>query len=117
MVTQITAKVGRGDEAKSVAFEYEFGDDLASAIKKFTEKVVFANWTASVTIGAQNYARAMLKADKSAAEIIKAMKEVWKPGLRAPAKSPVEKAQGLFDSLTPEQQNALIKRAQEKRKA
>lgn len=113
----ITAKVGRGDEAVSVTASYDFGDDLAGAVSTFTEKVVFAHWIASVTIGLQNYMRALLKAGKSAAEILNLVKKEWKPGVRAPAKSPVEKASALFDSLTPEQQDALIKRAQAKKAA
>ena len=113
--TEVTAKVGRGDEAESVSTAYDFGDDLPDAVKKFTDKVVFAHWIASVTIGLQNYMRALLKSGKGAAEILKAVKDEWKPGVRAPAKSPVEKAQSLFDSLTPEQQDALIKRAQAKK--
>ena len=113
-MTEITAKVGRGDEAATVKTEFDFGENLADAVKKFTEAVVFAHWRASVIIGLQNYMRALLKAGKAPAFILKDVKENWKPGVRAPAKSPVEKAQGLFDSLTPEQQDALIKRAQQK---
>ena len=112
----VTAQVGRGDEAEKVSTSYDFGEDLADATKKFSEAIVFAHWRASVVIGLQNYMRALLKAGKTAEEIIKAVKEEWKPGVRAPAKSPVEKAQSLFDSLTPEQQDALIKRAQTKKK-
>lgn len=114
--TSVTAKVGRGDDAVTVVTEFEFGDNLADAVKKFTETVVFAHWRASVIIGLQNYMRALLKAGKGADEILATVKKEWKPGVRAPAKSPVEKAQGLFDSLTPEQQDALIKRAQSGRK-
>ena len=114
--TEITAKVGRGDESESVKTEYDFGENLPDAVKKFTEAVVFAHWRASVIIGLQNYMRAFLKAGKTPAQILKLVQNEWKPGVRAPAKSPVEKAQGLFDSLTPEQQDALIKRAQTKKK-
>ena len=116
-VKEITAKVGRDDTAVSVTASYDFGDDLPDAVKKFTDKVVYAHWIASVTIGLQNYMRALLKAGKSAADILKMVKDEWKPGVRAPAKSPVEKAQSLFDSLTPAQQDALIKRAQQKKAA
>ena len=114
--TDVTAKVGRGDEADKVSTSYDFGEDLADATKKFSEAIVFAHWRASVTIGLQNYMRALLKAGKTAEEIIKAVKEEWKPGVRVPAQSPVEKAESLFNSLSTEQQDALIKRAQTKKK-
>ena len=115
-MTKVSAKMGKDKDAKSVTVEYDIPEDLKGLRERFGDKVVAAHVNASVTIALQSFLRGQLKADKSPADIQKAVNE-WKPGVRAPGKSAVDKAKDALEKLSPEERSAVLAAIKQQQKA
>lgn len=61
---EVIAKIKVGDENREATASYDFGDDLASAVKKTSEAVVFTNYVQSAKITLQAGMRRALKDGK-----------------------------------------------------
>ncbi len=113
-MAKVSAKIGQGESA-GPPFEVDYpllDAETTSALNaNFTEKVVVAHVKSSITVALQGLIRGLLKAKKSPAEIKKAVEE-WKPGMRTPGKSRLEKAEDLLGAMTPEERKALLKKLQ-----
>ncbi len=86
---------------------FDFGDNLAAAVATHTEDVVFAQYVASVRIGLQNYVRGLLKQGKNEKEIQEGV-NTWRPGIKAPGKSKIEKTKNLLAQLSDEDKAKLL---------
>ena len=77
-----TKEVGEGDEKKKVSasIAYDFGDNLAAAVEKFGEEVVFTNFKRTAVITGQAAIRRMLEKGKTQDEVTTSMAD-WKPGV------------------------------------
>lgn len=104
-MAEVSAKVGKDGEVVTV--NYDWGSTLKDAVAKFKEDVVFANFKAAGTVALQGYMRSLIKQDKKPAEIQNLVNE-WTPGVRAPGKSPAEKAKEQLAKLSPEQRKAIL---------
>lgn len=123
---QFTTSLGRGKDAEaSVTLTAKNPDNLAEAVKLWGDEICFANLMANVQVGRQSLVRNRLDATLHPAEGEKPGKiddawrakmqtdlDAWKPGNRAPAKSKVEKATTLFDTMTDEEKAAAIAKLQ-----
>jgi len=111
----VTAKDPSTEREVTVA--YNFGDNIADAIAKFGEDVVFAAFVADAKVGLQAAIRTKLRAKKedessyTDAEVIEAA-STWVPGAKTrTAADPMAKLQALLGKLTPEQKAALLESA------
>lgn len=107
-MAEVSAKVGK--DGKPVKADYPLlnATTVADLVKNFGEDVVAAHCKSSITVALQGMMRTMIKAEKSESEIAKAVAE-WKPGLRTPGKSKIEKVSDLASKMTPEERKALLK--------
>ncbi len=109
----VSAKITSGDAAgKSVTVKYDIPEGLDELVKKFTDKVVVAHVRSSFIIALQSLLRGLLKAGKSPADVQKAVNE-WKPGLRTPGKSTMDKIKDNVSKLSAEDKAALLKQLKE----
>ena len=84
---------------KAGAVEYDFGDNMADAAKKFGDEVVFTGFRADAVVDLQALIRRNLNAGTDYVEAAK----VWKPGVRsvAVAAAPtMESMRKFYASLT-----------------
>lgn len=120
MPDSITARIGQGDDASPpVTIEYDLGNNLQDAVKKFGEEVVFSHWKSSATIAVQSRMRAAMKEDveagrkPSADKVAKALAD-YKIGVKKPGVSKVEKAKKYIGEMSDEEKKALLAELQGK---
>jgi hypothetical protein len=99
-------------ENKSAVLEYDFGGDLEGARKLFGDDIVYANFRSASAIALQGRMRSVLKSDKDVTVEL----ADWKPGMRVPGKSKLEKADEMLAGLTPEQAADLLAKYKSKKK-
>lgn len=104
---KITTAESENEGARTLTVEYNFGETLKESAQLFTEKVVHNNFVSGARVSLQGLIRRGLKAGKKDAEILAQVKE-WKPGMKKPGKSNLEKAEDLWNKMTPEEQKAYI---------
>jgi len=100
----ITAKFSKSEP---VTVTYDFGEDDAQFLSKFSEKVVCSYARAGMRIALQDLVRAGIKAKKSAQSIQKEADD-WKPGIRKRGKSKAEKIADQMNALTPDEKKTLL---------
>ncbi len=125
-ISTLKPKSEKTGPEREVELEFNFGDDLEDCVSLFGEKIVFANARRNMIVLFQGNVRRMLgsseKKDgtvteaKTDEEILEWAAE-WKPGEVRRSKSKLEKADDLTDEMEDDELDALIKRAQEKKKA
>ncbi len=104
----VSAKITSGDAAgKASTVKYDIPESLDELVKRFTDKVVVAHVRSSFIIALQSFLRGLLKAGKSPADIQKAVSE-WKPGLRTPGKSTMDKIKDNVSKLSADERKALL---------
>ena len=114
-VERYIAKVGAsidkdGTEVPEQVFaaEYDFGDDLASMIKRSSETVVFANAKAQLTTSLRRVIRIAGERDNSTTKSIQEFVDKWVPGVvTRVAKDPVTTATNAVAIMTDEQKAAF----------
>jgi hypothetical protein len=108
MQVKVTGK-DKNDKEKVLAFNYDFGDDLAKMTQLFGADVVFHNARSNMVVGAQSHARGQIKAGKSDAECVAAFTgpKGWKPGIRK-STPPHERLARDIEKLSSEQRKELL---------
>jgi hypothetical protein len=91
----------------SAQVEVDWPTTTEGMVKKFGEAECFSHVRASMVVALQGIIRRMASEGKSEAEIQKAASE-WKPGLKKPGKSTLEKAQDLAKGLSKEDREKLL---------
>ena len=114
-----TGKI-KGSDGKpiSVEIEYDFGDNLADAIKKYGEVVVFDLYKTAASIRVQNVARTALLNNKTPEEAV-ALAENFVLGTsfsRGP-RDPVRTAVSAVSRMSPEEEKEFILKLKERAKA
>ncbi len=110
-MAKVTAKIGKDGPSAEVDYTPLDAETASALNTNFTEKVVVAHAKSSITVALQSFLRGLIKAGKTTAEINKAVSE-WKPGMRTPGKSKLEKAEDLLGTMSPEDRKALLKKLQ-----
>lgn len=116
----VTARLGNDDDAPSATVEYDFGDNLDEAVKKFGADVVYARFKNAATVDLQALIRRHLDVTpdkegntppaKSAAQI-QELATAWKPGvLTRKRKSTSEKFEDLFGQLSEADKAAMLEK-------
>jgi hypothetical protein len=91
--------------------EYDFGDNLQDACKKFSDDAVFSLYTAQAKIGCQAAMRRELESETGD---VKRVATIWKPGVKLErVVDPVAAAKQHFANLDPEAQKAFLKMLQQ----
>ncbi|MBV6504774.1 MAG: hypothetical protein ILNGONEN_00327 [Syntrophorhabdaceae bacterium] len=114
-----TGKI-KGSDGKpiSIEIEYDFGDDLADAIKKYGEAAVFDLYKAAASIRVQNVARSALLNGKAPEEAV-ALAENYVLGTsfsKGP-RDPVRTAVSAVSKMSPEEEKEFILKLKERAKA
>jgi len=112
-MTKVSAKIGKDGPPLEVEYPLLDADTAAALITNFTEKVVVAHAKSSFVVALQSFLRGLIKVKKTPAEIKKAVDE-WKPGMRTPGKSRLEKAEDFIGKMTAEERKDLLKKLQGK---
>jgi len=110
---QVTTSESGEKGARSITNEMPIGKDIAACVKMDGEEIVLNYFTAQKKVAFQAYVRRMLKDGKTDKEIVAALQD-WKPSMKKPGKSAVEKAQDAWSKLSPEEQKALLSKMQGK---
>lgn len=113
---QIVATKEIGGEKKQVAINYDFGADLAEAVEKFGEAVVFTSFKSKAVITAQAAIRRYMEAGKNQDEIATLMAS-WKPGVAIERQIDTTAAfLANWDKLDPEKQQEILSQLKGKKK-
>ena len=112
-MSKVSAKIGKDGLVTEVDYPLLDVETTAQLNTNFTEKIIVAHAKSSIVVALQSFLRGLIKAKKTPAEITKAVAE-WKPGMRTPGKSKLEKAEDLLGTMTPEERKALLKKLQGK---
>lgn len=104
----VTAKLGKAEDAQTEVCKYNFGDDIDQMIEIFSGEIVYSQAKSAMVVALQGYMRSVMRADepKTGKELQKLVKD-WKPGTKAPAKSKVERAKDQIEKLTETQKDEL----------
>ena len=114
-----TGKI-KGSDGKpiSIEIEYDFGDNLASAVEKYGEDVVFDLYKAAANIRVQNVARTALLNGKTPEEAVKlASKYVLGTSFSVGPRDPVRTAVSAVSKMSPEEEKKFILELKERAKA
>lgn len=106
----ISAKLGTEDDSPGATVQYDFGDNLAEAVERFGEDVVYSRFKAAAVVDLQALIRRHLDGEtpKSESEI-QALVSEWKPGVSSrKRRSTKEKAEELIASMSAADRQALL---------
>lgn len=114
---KVTAKTQKKDaegkatgEEISGEIEYDFGDGLQDAVKRFGEDVVFSLFTQQAKIQCQARMRAELLSGGS----VQRVADEWKPGVQMRASvDPFTAAKAAANAMSPEEKKAFLKKIAE----
>lgn len=103
----------RKEDETSTVVQYDFGDDMAAAIEKFGEEVIWSRAKSAMVIDLQAYGRRLLekKADPKNTETvdIPALIAAWRPDVRSVVRqTAAEKAATAIASMSPEEKAKLL---------
>lgn len=108
MATEITARKEVNGEKKEVTIVTDLGENLADAVAKFGEDVVFSNFCQSAVITAQAAMRRGLEKGKTNEEIVGYMAG-WKPGVQLQRQvDPLGALLSRVDKMSDEEKAAII---------
>lgn len=110
-MSKVSAKIGKDGPSTEVDYPLLDAKTTLELNSNFTEKIVVAHAKSSITVALQSFLRGLIKAGKKPDEIKKAVSE-WKPGMRTPGKSKLEKAEELLGTMTKEERMDLLKKLQ-----
>ena len=105
----ITAKLGKEDDAPSVTVKYDFGDNLEDATDKFGDEVVYKRFRAAGVIDVQALIRRHMGGEEPKDQkAIQAIVDEWKPGVTKARKSQKDKALDALSKLSETDRDALL---------
>jgi hypothetical protein len=104
---EVTTSASGEEGARSITLEMPCAKDIAGAVKMDGEEIVYNYYVGQKKVSFQGWVRRMLKDDVPDKEITAKLKD-WKPGLKKPGKSAVEKAKDAYAKLSPEDKKALL---------
>lgn len=103
------------DQDREVSVKYDFGENLADAVEKFGEDVVFSRFKSAAIIDLQSLIRRHIKQldekgnPKFTDEQIQEAASNWAPGIKTVSrKSKAEKVQALFSQMSDEEREAIL---------
>lgn len=108
---EVSAK--NGQEAKSANATFQIAENLNELSQQFGDEVVFSHAKRSIIIALQTTMRAAIEANKSDEEL-QAIVNEWKPGLKKPAKSPLDKVRDEIGRMSPEDKKRILKELRER---
>lgn len=115
---KVKTKGPDGTEVNAKAeFEYDFGANLAEAVKMFGEAVVFGRFKAKAVIEVQDVARNAMVAGKTPAEAAELAANHKLGETTSIAKDPVVAGLNALDKMSPEERKKFILALQEKSKS
>lgn len=103
---EVSAK--NGQEAKNATATFRVGENLHELAEQFGEEVVYSHAKRSVIIALQTTMRAAIEAGETQ-EQLQARVDEWKPGLKKPAKSPLDKVRDEIARMSPEDKKRIMK--------
>jgi len=107
---EITARVGKEEDSPSCTVVYDMGDNLAEAVEKFGEGVVYKRFEQSLTIEIQAIIRRHLGGEKpKTQDEIQALIDEFSPGLQRSRKTAKEKALDLLEGLSETDREEILK--------
>ena len=114
-----TGKIkGSDGNPVSISIEYDFGENLEDAVKKYGEAVVFDLYKAAASIRVQNVARTALLNNKTPEEVVKlAEKYVLGTSVSKGPRDPVRTAVSAVNKMSPEEEKEFILKLKERAKA
>lgn len=114
-----TGKIkGADGKPVSISIEYDFGDNLASAVEKYGEVVVFNLYKTAASIRVQNVARSALLNGKAPEEAVKlASTYVLGTSFSVGPRDPVRTAETAVGRMSPEEEKQFILKLKERAKA
>lgn len=117
-IQQITAKLGKGDDAPRVKANYAMPETLDEAIEAWGAETVLYQAKSAVVVALQARMRALknetvktedgTEVPKHTDESLQAEIDKWKPGSGRTVKSKQERALDVAKGMTPEERAALI---------
>lgn len=113
MKVNATAKIkdeaGNVVEERTGEVDYDFGENVADAAKNFGEDVVFSQFKQAAIISLQSVMRRAIQGGKTGKDLQEAV-SAWKPGMKTiTRKSPQEKVQEAFATMSAEDRKELLK--------
>ena len=108
-VQQVSAKVTSGTRAEEdFLVNKNLPENLEEAKEMYGEELAFSNVMSSVIIGLQSFMRTQIKKDGATVESVQIAVDAWKPGVKVRGRTPLEKAQAILASLSPEDRAELL---------
>ncbi len=104
---QVTTSESGEKGARTITTEMPCGNTVAECVKMDGEEIVHNYFSGQKKVAFQAGVRRLLKDNKTDKEIVAKMAE-WKPGLKKPGKSAVEKAQDAWGKLSDVERKALL---------
>jgi hypothetical protein len=119
MIKVSTGKIkGPDGNPVSISVKYNFGDNLADAVEKYGEAVVFDLYRAAAMIRVQNVARSALLNGKAPEEAVKlAEKYVLGTSFSMGPRDPVRTAETAVSRMSPEDEKKFLLKLKERAKA
>ena len=102
--------------ARNATVKIQMADNVSELMEQFGADVVFSHAKRSIIIAMQTSLRGAIKASKTDDEI-QSLANDWKPGLKKPAKSPLEKIKEELSRLSPEDRKRIAREIREREKA
>lgn len=118
--TKVSVKAPAKDDQpeRSITVEYDFGDtkdgkaSIAGMTKRFTEEITAAHARSSVVVALQGFIRARLRPGKDGKamsdDAIREEVAAWKPSVKTPGKSIVERTKDAASKMTAEERAELL---------
>jgi len=111
VTAEMTAK--NGNESKAATIKVNVPENLDELGQHFGPDVVYSHARRSIIIAMQTSIRGMLEAGKSVDEIQSTMQD-WKPGLKRPAKTAMDRVREEISRMSPEDKKRILKELREK---
>lgn len=105
---QIVTSAGKDKDARSLTVDFDLGENLKDAVKKFGEDAVYRGFQQAEVVNVQGHIRRLLKAGKTDKEIVESLNDYEVGAKKKRGKTAMEKTMDLWEKLTPEERKALL---------
>lgn len=112
----------RTDTDREVSVDYDFGDDLASAVEKFGEETIYNAFKKSAVIDLQALIRRNMVAkegeEAKTDDEIQSLVNEWKPSDKARVtKSATDKVMDIWEGVSDEEKAAILEKLAQQEQA